>query len=336
MKGSAHQKEAVLVIGGTGFIGRHVCLELANRGYAVRSLSRRDRNSLPQVDHTTAALSDIEAVDQALDQADIVIALAASSLPATSNIDMTSEVRQHVSETIQLAERCVLAGVNHLVFASSGGTVYGTRSGQLVDESTPTEPISAYGVSKLAIEHYLRVLGLNSQLSTLSLRVANPYGSGQRTSRQQGLIAVAVERAMSDTPITVWGDGTMTRDFVHVFDVARAFAQAIEYRGSFDVINIGSGVATDLNTVLRMVEKTTGRGIRILREPGRSCDVQHNSLSIQRAATELGWAPNITLEEGIARYVDAIDSNVIDSTVIDLGHYDCASREYLGPHSSTI
>ena len=306
------KRTSILVVGGAGFIGRHVCAELTRQGHDVVSMGRGPQPAGSRIQHVSADMADTAAADRSIKQADVVIALAANSLPATSNTDLADEVDRHVVETVRLAERCAASGVRQLIFASSGGTVYGNRSGTLLDEDTTPEPITAYGVSKLAIENYLRVLSLNSSLNTLSLRISNPYGPGQRTSRRQGLIAVAVERALSDTPITIWGDGTATRDFVAVHDVARAFANAVGYEGRHKVINIGSGAATKLNDVVSLVERTTGRSIAVIHEDGRTCDVQHNSLSICRAQDELNWVPTISLDEGIARYVHGIDPVLID------------------------
>ncbi len=305
-------KASVLVVGGTGFVGKHVCTELAQRGHSVRSLARRRHVSTSQVTHIAADMSDETQVDSELERADVVIALAASSLPATSNADLVAEINQHVAETVRLAERCVGFDVQQLIFASSGGTVYGDSTRRLLDETTVPQPINAYGASKLAIEHYLRVLGLTTDLATLSLRISNPYGPGQYTSRPHGLVAVAVERTLSGTPITIWGDGSATRDFVHVHDVARAFALAIGYRGKFHTMNIGSGHSTELNTVLKLIERMTGTSVEVERRSERDCDVRHNALSIDRARAELRWSPEICLEDGIADYVNSISPILID------------------------
>ncbi|MCF7702157.1 NAD-dependent epimerase/dehydratase family protein [Loktanella sp. M215] len=234
---------------------------------------------------------------------DTVIFLANSSLPGSSQANLSAEIGSHVLVSIAAAETCSSVGVKTFVFASSGGTVYGhsPAPGIGLSEGDPTRPINAYGVSKLSIEHYLRLLSDLRPMRTVSLRISNPYGEGQRAARGQGIIAAAMQHTVAGTPMTIWGDGTAERDFLHVADVAQAFVAAAEYRGAENVFNIGSGTSLSLRDTLDAVQTATGRPIEILYAPGRTVDVQRNRLEIGLARRELGWAPAIGLDEGLRR-----------------------------------
>lgn len=292
------------VLGASGFIGRHVVTELLARGYRVTAAdlnggaapARQDHNRL---DAQSGDLADEGFVRGLLDGADAVVCLAPNSLPATSNTDLAGEVGGHVLATIRIAELAHRAGVRNLVFASSGGTVYGIDSATPIPEHSPTRPRNAYGASKLAIEHYLRILRELRGLRTVSLRISNPYGAGQNADRGQGFIAMAMRRAYGGEPMTIWGDGETVRDFLFVRDLARAVAEACAYAGDATVMNIGSGLGYTLLEVARLVEGISGRPLQLRFEPNRKIDVARNVLDIGLAHQELGWRPETEIEEGL-------------------------------------
>jgi len=201
-----------------------------------------------------------------------------------------------------VAETCKDLGVERFLFASSGGTVYGYDAppGGLI-ETGPTQPLNGYGVSKLSIEHYLRLMAVQGPMRTLSLRISNPYGEGQKPYRAQGVVAAAMQHAISGTVMPIWGDGTVERDFIHVRDVAEAFIAGLSYEGPSHVVNIGSGHGTKINEVLAATRHYTGRELRVEYQAERHIDVRRNVLSIDRAREELGWAPSIKFNEGLER-----------------------------------
>ena len=301
----------VVVIGGAGFIGAHVCAALRRAGFATVATGRPPvpvlgADLLPESgSFVEAELEDLATMQQLMSEAETVICLASNSLPATSNSDMGSEVHHHVESTVRLAQIASESGVSRFVFASSGGTVYGRSSTVDVSEDSPTQPMSAYGVSKLATENYLRVLGHLSPMTTLSLRVANPYGPGQRTDRRHGFISTAIECALQGTPLTIWGDGSARRDFVFVEDVARAFVAGAAYDGPFPVVNIGSGRATSLLEAVAWVQDALEVDLDVRFEASRPVDVPVNSLAIDRAEAELQWHPTVDLVDGIRRTAQA-------------------------------
>ena len=294
----------ILVIGGGGFIGQHVIRAFLAEGIPVSVLDvaapQQDEHAIHWV---TGSIADATLVASAATNCDTVVFLANSSLPGSSHADLSAEVEAHVQTTVKVAEICDRVGVRRFVFASSGGTVYGYEpdGGVALHEEMPTRPRNAYGASKLAIEHYLRLLGDTREIATVSLRISNPYGEGQRAVRAQGVIAAAMQHTMAGTQMPIWGDGSVERDFIHVADVARAFVLATTHPRPEGLMNIGSGTSASLREIVGLVEASLGRPLRVDYQRERKIDVKRNVLDISRARDSLGWAPQIELAEGIAR-----------------------------------
>jgi len=292
----------ILVIGGGGFIGQHLVSALKGR----HEVSVLDFASPPanqtDVDWVTGSITDSTLVASAVDGCDSVVFLANASLPGSSQGDFEREATGHIGATLRVAEICKDQGVKRFLFASSGGTVYGYDSppGGLTEDA-PTRPLNGYGVSKLSIEHYLRLMNTQGPMRTLSLRLSNPYGEGQRAHRAQGVVAAAMQHAMAGTVMPIWGDGSVERDFIHVEDVAAAFLAGLSYNGDANVINIGSGKALSIKEILEFTRTHTGRQLAVEFQPDRRIDVHRNVLHIARAADELGWAPRIGIDQGMER-----------------------------------
>lgn len=151
-------------------------------------------------------------IREALEGIDVVFHLASTTLPKTSNDDPGYDVRSNVVDTIQLLEACVDAGVRKVIFASSGGTVYGVPERLPIKEDHPTNPISSYGIVKLTIEKYLGLFHYLYGLDYAALRISNPYGPYQDPAGQQGAISVFLHRILSGQPIAIWGDGEIVRE----------------------------------------------------------------------------------------------------------------------------
>lgn len=294
-----------LVFGGGGFIGRRVVSLLLSAGAYVRVADLIGQTQAGVLEHPNLIwmqgdIRDDSFIRKAAKNCDSVIFLASSSLPATANADFCAEISGHVLPPVRVAELCQSEGVRTLVFSSSGGTVYGIDSLAPLKEDAPTRPKNAYGVSKLMIEHYLRILASLRDIRTVSLRISNPYGPGQLATRGQGFVAAAMRHAYSGETLSIWGDGSTVRDFIYVDDLARAIAHAIAYSGDKHVMNIGSGVGQSLLEIIRKIETATGHPVRVVFESSRPIDVAHNVLDIGLSQQELGWSPSTSIDEGLA------------------------------------
>jgi UDP-glucose 4-epimerase len=159
----------------------------------------------------------------------------------------------------------------------------------------------SYGITKLTIEKYLRMYSHLYGIKAVTLRVANPFGERQRIETAQGAVGVFLHNAILGMPITIWGDGSVTRDYIHVSDVAEAFVRAVEYSGEKSCFNISSGVGTSLNELIGMIKEVVDRDVDVSYLPGRPFDVPVNVLNNGLATADLKWMPSISMRDGIAR-----------------------------------
>jgi len=294
------------VLGGAGFIGSHVTETLLSGGHEVTVVDRPNAANLEYVRQRGAMVVPGDVLDagdmqRTLSACEVVLHLASSTLPQQSNDSPMADVQRNLLGALRILEAARLAGVKRIVFASSGGTVYGNARKVPIDEAHPTEPISSYGICKLAIEKYLHLYWVLHRLDYRVLRMANVYGERQATNRLQGIVGTALQKALEGGQLTVWGDGSATRDYVHALDVARAFESAARAVGEERIFNIGSGQGHSVIDIVRMVEEVTGRPVPLAFLSGRAGDVRANVLDISRARIHLDWEPRIGLREGIAR-----------------------------------
>lgn len=297
----------IVIFGGGGFIGAAISDRLLKDGHHLRIFERprvppyREFSADESVEWITGDLMSIHEVTEALDGVDVVLHLVSTTLPKTSNDDPIYDVQTNLVATLQMLNAMVTKKVGKVVFISSGGTVYGSPKYLPIDESHPTEPQVSYGVTKLAIEKYLLLYQHLHGIKANILRVTNPYGERQRIETAQGAVGVFLSRALQDKPLDIWGDGSVTRDYIYVADVAEAFAKAVMYDGQKSVFNISSGVGTSLNELIAVLERVTGKPIPRNYSPGRPFDVLTSVLDNTLAKQELGWQPHTSLEDGIAK-----------------------------------
>lgn len=291
-----------LVIGGNGFIGSHLVEGLRAEGERVRvldlGLPRADMD-WGDVDYLRGAFSDAAALGPALAEVDTVYHAASTTVPATSNADPIADVEGNLVATLRLLEAMRGAGVRRIVYLSSGGTVYGNPVRLPVDEEHPTDPISSYGIVKLAVEKYLRMHQALHGLSPLILRPANPYGPRQGGGIQ-GVVAAFFARHRKGEPIRVMGDGSVVRDYMYVTDLARLAVSGGRSRvtGTF---NAGSGRGYSLAQVIAAMSAVVGTPMAVEYLPARDFDVHEVVLDIQRAVSVFSWEPQVLLEEGLER-----------------------------------
>lgn len=296
-----------VVFGGGGFIGSAIVDRLLRDGHVLRIFERpsvepyRKFGAHEHVEWIAGDFSSTHDVNDALQGVDAVMHLVSTTLPKGSNDNPIYDVQSNVVASLQMLEAMVAQNVSQIVFISSGGTVYGNPVYLPIDEKHPTNPLVSYGITKLAIEKYLQIFESMHGIKAITLRVANPYGERQRIETAQGAVGVFLHHALKGIPIDIWGDGSVTRDYIHVSDVADAFVKAVQYTGDQRVFNIGSGAGTSLNQLLGMLEAALGKPVERRYLPGRPFDVPVSVLSNALAREELMWIPSTSLQVGVAR-----------------------------------
>jgi UDP-glucose 4-epimerase len=313
---SAVKSVRTLVLGGRGFIGTPLIDALLDQGHAVRCFDRPNVMALGASHGENPAFELYEGdftseadISEALQGCDFCYHLVSTTLPKSSNADPVFDIESNLVGTIRLLTLAVEAGIKKVIFVSSGGTVYGDPVELPIPETHPTEPACSYGIAKLAIEKYLSLFKRLHGLDYTVLRLANPFGEGQRTHASQGAVAVFLGKVLRGDPIEIWGDGSVVRDYIHVADVVQALLSSLEPSREEHVFNIGSGKGHSLNDVLDAIERITGR--RAIREyqPARGFDVPVSILSIERARQVLGWTPIVSFDEGLERFVAWLEEN---------------------------
>jgi UDP-glucose 4-epimerase len=281
----------VVVTGGAGFVGSHVAAHLAERGFRVVAVDNLERASavrrLEEVG-VPLVVGDVRRVD--LPPADAVVHAAAYINVEESWERPYDYMWNNAAATARVARQCAETGAR-LVYISSAA-VYGEPQRLPIDESHPTRPLSPYGLSKLAGEQVAQMLAPGAAV----LRLFNVYGPGQ-TGPYAGVVSKFIERAKRGLLPVIYGDGTQTRDFVHVADVAQ-FVEIVLDRGAAGVFNVGTGRAVSIRELAAIVMRLAGLGGEPLYGPPRPGDIRHSAADVSKARA-LGWEPQIGIEEGL-------------------------------------
>lgn len=306
----------IVVLGGLGFIGSHICRTLISQGYVIRIFDklyaqrRLIEDLATEVEIIEGDISRADDVLEALRGCDTAIDLVHTTVPGSSMkdpvYDVTSNLRAAVSWLPHLAE----TGINRFLYVSSGGTVYGLPRTNPISEEHPTNPISSYGITKLAIEKYVamycEMLGIQYQI----LRPSNVYGEGQRLNIGQGVIGVMADHALNGKPLEIWGTGENQRDYLHVDDLAESVLALLTYEGSEHVFNVSSEEGHSVLDIVNVLRDTLGLSFEIKHLPDRGFDVPSNILSSEKLRAETNWSPKVGWETGIARTVDWVKSQM--------------------------
>jgi UDP-glucose 4-epimerase len=291
-----------LVLGAGGFIGGHLCRELRRRGASVHGFGRRWSypEALKGVRWTAGEFSDRAALARAVEGSEHVFHLLGGTTPESSSKDPVADLAAGAVASLHLLEICRAVGVRKVVFLSSGGAVYGIPAAVPIREDAPTDPISAYGVSKLAVEKYLHLYRHLHGLDYAVLRVANPFGPWQDPHRRQGVVPALMQALLDGRPPEIWGDGRVVRDYLYAADAAEAIAEAAAYTGPHRVFNVGSGIGRTVLDILRDIGAALGRGtVEAVHKPGRATDVPVNVLDTSLIRREMGWTPRTGWAEAL-------------------------------------
>lgn len=296
-----------LILGGAGFIGSHLAQGLLAAGHQVTIFDRPNLVLPPElladkrIEWLEGDFLNEDDLARVVPGSEVIFQLVSATLPKSSNDNPVYDVESNIIGTLRLLNLARTYAVKRVIFASSGGTIYGLPHTLPISESHSTEPLVSYGISKLAIEKYLHLYQALYGIDYCVLRIANPFGERQRVSAAQGAVAVFLHRAMNNEVIHVWGDGSVVRDYIYVKDVTSAFIRALSYHGEQRVFNIGAGQGLSLNDILAAIEKLLGRPVPRSYEPGRKFDVPVNVLDITRARELLGWQPEVSFHDGLVQ-----------------------------------
>ena len=299
-----------VVLGAGGFIGINLCRTLMAQGYAVRAFGRH--KSCPEelfgCDWLSGDFTDPTCIAAAIAGCDVVFHLVNATTPASANANKVADLNTNVTGTLHLLDACRESGVQRVVFVSSGCTIYGIPDLVPTPETAATNPISAYGISKLAVEKYLGLYEYLYGLQYRVLRVANPFGPYQTALKGQGVIAAFLHRALAGKAIEIWGDGSAIRDYIFVDDVVEALILAATHDGPGRVFNIGSGKGYSLIDILAAINRLLAVDIQVDYYSGRPVDVPVSILETTFAAAELGWRSRTPFEKGLQSTIAWVDS----------------------------
>lgn len=302
----------IILLGAAGFIGMNLVLKLANdqtNDITVVDRSRDYFSTLKKVRNSNIRIvekdllmdSDYEGL---VDGQDIVYHLISTTVPTTSNQHIAEEIKANVVLTANLLEACVRKNVKKVIFLSSGGTVYGKESSCPLNEKTPTNPITSYGIQKIGIEKLLYLYNYMYGLDYRIIRLANPYGPYQRPNGVQGAVTTFTYKALKGEEIKVYGDGSIVRDFIYIDDAVRGIQNIVNGNDSYHTFNLGCGYGTSIKQVLRKIEQALNIDLKVKYCESRKVDVPVNYLDISRYETAYGSLNPIGLEEGIRKTAD--------------------------------
>lgn len=302
--------QRALVTGGAGFIGSHVVDALLAQGAFVGVLDNLATGRKANL-NAGAAFYEVDLRSPEVDRVvggvrpEVVFHIGAQSSVVVSVRDPALDVSVNVAGMVGLLQACVKHGVMKVVFASSGGTLYGEPEALPCSEEHPIRPLSPYGASKEAGEAFLRAYAATFGLSGTALRLGNVYGPRQDPNGEAGVIAIFGGRMLGGEPVTIFGTGEQERDYVYVEDVARAFLLAAEEEAS-EVYNVGTGVGTSVNALFRALAPLTGYRLAPRYAPPRPGEVYKVALDSRKLQRRLGWKPRVDLDEGLARTVGSL------------------------------
>jgi UDP-glucose 4-epimerase len=302
-----------LVTGGAGFIGSHVADLFIENGYDVEiidDLSSGNRQNVPERAHLheVSVVSHDAARIVREGNFDVVVHLAAQIDVRKSVADPLFDATTNILGTLNILEAIRESGKRtRIAFTSTGGAIYGDFNTPPNVETFPKDPESPYAISKLSAEYYLAFYGRLHGLEHVSLRFGNVYGPRQDPHGEAGVVAIFCNRILEGKPLTIFGDGLQTRDYVYVGDVAQAVflgatkelpkAERVDARA----FNVGTGIGTSVVDVARLLQEAAGTNTEIVFAPKRPGEQQESFLDANKARMLLGWEPRVSLSEGLGK-----------------------------------
>ncbi|NIA30353.1 MAG: NAD-dependent epimerase/dehydratase family protein [Actinobacteria bacterium] len=302
----------ILVTGGAGFIGSNIVDAYIAAGHDVVVLDNlstgRIKNLNKKAEFAQLDIQDDLSALFSKHKFDIVNHHAAQMDVRRSVEDPIFDARTNVLGFINILQNCARSGVKKVIFASSGGAIYGEQDYFPADENHKTQPYSPYGITKLVGEKYLFFYNLTYNLNYVVLRYANVYGPRQNPHGEAGVVAIFIKKLLDGEQPFINGNGEQTRDFVFVRDVVKANVLALDYEQS-DIFNVGTGVETNVNQLYQAINKLTGKNMPEKHAPAKEGEQMRSVVDHSKIQTLLGWKQDYDLEQGLKETVEYFISN---------------------------
>lgn len=286
--------EKNLVVGGSGFLGLNWLAYLQQHGadteVVVFAREKPEGITFPSfVTFVEGDYADVQALDDLfrIHHFDRVFHFASSIIPAISSENIRQDIESNLLPTIGLMEMMKKHQVSKLLYLSTGGAVYGNVTEEKVKEDYPCKPISSYGIIKLAVEHYIELYAKLYQIDYLILRLSNPFGELHR-SPKQGVINIAVRKALRGEVMTVWGDGSQAKDYIYAADIGRAIDGLIKAEVKNETINVGSGESLSLNEIIKRIQAKLPT-FQVEYKDAKLTDVQQICLDTSKLSSQIHW-----------------------------------------------
>ena len=288
----------ILVTGGCGFIGQNLIKKLTelNHNITVFDAKKTELDSNSNINYIIGNFENIENYINIFDNIDIVYHLISTTTPNNDRHKIEFDIRTNLIPAIKLLNICTDKKVKKIIFASSGGSIYGNYGNKHKEKDLP-KPYYAYAINKFAIENYLESFYKFENLDYTVLRITNPYGKNH-INKKQGLINVLIEKLLKGETIEIYGNGTVERDYIYIDDVINALILSINST-KHKIFNISTGKSASINKILKIIQNLSGIKPDIKYLPEREFDIQKNVLDNSLAKKELNWKPEISLEKGI-------------------------------------
>lgn len=305
----------IIILGAGGFIGTNLTLALANerdnQNKYVNNITLFDREGVdfshikkmesPYISTLTGEFNMESDFDTITKGQDMVYHLVSTTVPTTSNQKIAQELTANVVVTVNLLEACVKNRIKKVVFLSSGGTVYGKKKVMPLKEDTVTYPISSYGIQKITIEKLLYLYQYMHGLNYSVIRLANPYGPYQRPNGVLGVVTTFIYKALMGEPITVYGDGSVVRDFIYIDDAVKGILKIVNGNNKQSTYNLGCGKGASVKEVIDTIQNSLGIKVNVKSVSSRKVDVPINVLDISHYEETFGKLVPISLAEGVKK-----------------------------------
>lgn len=291
----------LLLLGGSGFIGSQLAHKLIDAKHDVTIVGSRSSFVLAGAKYKQLDFVSCTNFDNLIKDSDIIVHMVSTIIPSDNLKTTNQEISDNVFPTTLLLESASKFK-KKLIFISSGGTIYGENSKKNT-ESSPTNPICNYGISKLLIEKYLFLYNHFYGLNYSIIRLSNPYSETIYHGKKQGVVPIIIEKIINNEPIEIWGKHQI-RDFIHIDDVIEGIIDIINYDGKERIFNLGSGTGHTVEDIISIASAKLHKTPSIKYGPSRKCDVKHNVLDISLITRETKWQPTLSLEDGIDKVIN--------------------------------